>query len=214
MAKVIVDHREDKKMVVALAKAGIDYEIKQLNVGDFILQTRIGDDIETIAIERKVQNDFLNSIFDKRLLVQLMNLKENYKNILLVIEGDENLFSMRDIHPNAIRGMLLSLLVDFKVQIIYTRNYKDTALYIKCLIDKLGKIRKPVSLSDRRKPLTKDEYKLYMIESLPGVGPVLAKNLFDRFGSVKGILSASLNELKSVEGVGIKKAEKIKEVLE
>ena len=214
MTKVIVDHREDKRMIIALAKSGVDYEIKQLNVADFILQSKVNNEVETIAIERKSQNDFLNSIFDKRLLVQLANLRENYKNALLIVEGDENLFSMREIHPNAIRGMILTLVTYFKVPLIYTRNYSDTAMYIKTLVERLGKSRKPISLSDRRKPLTKEDYKLYLIESLPDVGPTLAKNLIGKFGSMKGVLNASMKELTEVEGVGKKKAEKIKEVLE
>lgn len=41
-----------------------------------------------------------------------------------------------------------------------------------------------------------------IIDDVPGVGPVLRKRLLRRFGSVDGIRSASIAELREIEGVG------------
>jgi len=214
MTKVIVDSREDKKMLRALDKVGVPYEVKQLNVADFVVKTKIGGKEDTISIERKTQNDFINSIIDKRLLNQVNMMRKNYKVSLLIIEGVENLYSMRNIHPNAIRGFMVTLVFDYGVQIVTTRNYKDTALFIQRIVERLNKARKPLSLSDRRIPLTVNEQKLYVLESLPGVGPVLAKNLLKEFGSVEKVFLASVDELQDVDKMGPKKAKKIKEIIE
>ncbi len=52
---------------------------KQLVAADYI----IGD----TAIERKTSSDFCQTVFEKRLFIQLLKMKEKYKNAVLVIEG-------------------------------------------------------------------------------------------------------------------------------
>src|SRR3989344_2626517 len=113
MTKVIVDHRETKNIIKELIKHKLDVEVKQLNIADFVLQTSdINNKEKTIGIERKTKQDFLNSIIDKRIINQLIILKENFKLPLLIIEGDENIYALSNIHPNAIRGMLSSIAID------------------------------------------------------------------------------------------------------
>ena len=45
--------------------------------------------VKDLAIERKTGHDFLNSIIDKRILNQLITLKENFPLQLLIIETDK-----------------------------------------------------------------------------------------------------------------------------
>jgi excinuclease ABC subunit C len=47
------------------------------------------------------------------------------------------------------------------------------------------------------------------LDGIPGVGPETRKRLFDRFGSVAGVRAASRAELRTVDGVGEKTAERI-----
>jgi Fanconi anemia group M protein len=46
------------------------------------------------------------------------------------------------------------------------------------------------------------------------VGPVTARKLLEEFGSVEGVMRASLKDLQKVEGIGKKIAQNIREVLE
>ena len=55
---------------------------------------------------------------------------------------------------------------------------------------------------------------LYLLQGLPQVGPMLAKRLIEHFRSVSRIMSASIQELTEVEGIGRVSAEKIRRVLE
>jgi excinuclease ABC subunit C len=47
------------------------------------------------------------------------------------------------------------------------------------------------------------------LDGIPGVGPETRKRLFDRFGSVEGVRTASRSELQTVDGVGERTADRI-----
>lgn len=212
MKKVIVDHREPKELIRELAK-DLDIEKKQLITADYIIQSKNNQGKEiTVGIERKTLNDFLNSIIDKRILQQLIYLKENFQVPILIIEGRENIYMIRKFHPNAIRGMLASIAIDFQVPILQTKNYRDTASLIKVISKRLEKPRSIPSLLKKRKPTTLKEQQEYMIESLPSVGPTLAKSLLKKFKSVKKVLNATEEKLQKVKKLGPKKSKLIKKV--
>lgn len=214
MPKIIIDNREPKELIRELAK-DTDIEIKQLITADFIIQTKNKEGKEiTVGIERKTIMDFLNSIIDKRLLQQLIYLKDNFNIPLLVIEGEENIYMIRNFHPNAIRGMLSSIAIDFQIPILQTKNYRDTASLIRVIAKRLEKPSSIISLLKKRKPLTLKEQQEYLISSLPLVGPTLSKSLLTHFKSIKNIINASSEELQKVEKLGPKKAKLIKDIIE
>src|SRR3989344_6672628 len=158
MARIIVDYREDKNIVKELYKHNVDTEIKSLVYADFIMQIKdVNDNVKDLGIERKTLNDFLNSIIDKRILTQLIALKENFPLQLLILEGEENIYAIRNFHPNSIRGMLSSIAIDYQIPIIYTKNYRDTAAYLALISKRLEKPKRHISLLSKRKPLTLKE---------------------------------------------------------
>ena len=170
--------------------------------------------VKDLAIERKTGNDFLNSIIDKRILTQLIALKENFPLQLLILETDRNLYSLRDFHPNSIRGMLSSIAIDYQIPILYTKNYRDTAAYLALIAKRLEKPKRHISLVSKRKPLTLKEQQEYLIEGLPGIGSSLAKSLLSKFKSVKNVINAKEDKLRKVEKIGDKKSKVIREVLD
>ncbi|MEK6826453.1 MAG: ERCC4 domain-containing protein [Nanoarchaeota archaeon] len=212
MVKIIIDHREPRQLIRELAKDH-NIEIKQLLTADFIIQGKDpeGKDI-SIGLERKTSSDFLNSIIDKRIIQQLLYLKENFTSTLLIIEGTENIYKIRNFHPNAIRGMLASITIDFQIPILQTRSYRDTAALINTIATRLEKPKKLFPLLKKRKPPTLKEQQGLIIESLPYVGPTLAKSLLKKFKSVKNIINASSQDLQEIEKIGKKKSEEIKKV--
>ena len=216
MPKVIVDYRESNSGIIKeLVKKDIEVEKQQLITADFVIQTKdLNNEIQTVGVERKKQNDFINSIIDKRIINQLINLKENFTVPLLIIEGSENIYEMRKFHPNAIRGMLVSIAVDYQIPIIHTRNYRDTAALLAVIAKRLEKPKKLISLLKKRKPLSLIEHQELILESLPGVGPKIAKSLLERFKTVKNVINANEKDLQLVEKIGKKKSAEIKRVLE
>ena len=205
--RIYVDIRERNTDILRILREKAMIEIRQLPVGDFILSDRI-------AIERKTIDDFLQSIIDKRLLSQAEELSRNFEIPLMIIEGGRDMYSLRDIHPNAIRGALASLSIDFGISIIPTINEEDTANTL-LLIAKREQFPedREIALRGEKKPLTLEEKQKYIIESLPNVSAVLARRLLEKFGTVRDIMNASKKELMDVEGIGKGKAESIYEVL-
>ena len=206
--KIVVDHRETSSDVVnELVRLGAEIEVKQLEVGDFILSDRVG-------VERKTVGDFLQSLVDKRLLEQAKQLGESFERPILILEG-EGLFSRRAIHPNAIRGALAALAVDFGVSILPARDEEETAAMLMTIArrEQIEQARE-VSIRGERKALTLPEQQRFVVEGLPGVSAVLAKRLLEHFGTVEGVMSASERELQEVRGIGKEKAREIRKVLE
>ena len=212
--EIIADYRE-KKIILELSKKHIKVNTKSLISADFIIQSKTIEDKEVlVGIERKTIIDFLNSIIDKRIITQLIALKENFDISILIIEGEENIYQVRNFHPNSIRGMLSAIAIDLQIPVLYTKNEKDTTSYLETIAKRLQSKRKNISLLKSRKPITQKELQEYIVESFPGVGPTLAKSLLKKFRSIKSIVNTNEKELQEVEKIGKKKAKSIKEILE
>lgn len=215
MTKIIIDNRENKNIIKELIKEGVEIERKQLDIADFILQTKnLNNQIQNVGVERKTINDLLNSIIDKRLINQVLIMKENFDISLLIIEGEENIYSLRDFHPNSIRGIISTIAIDFQIPTIYTKNEKDTAKYLSLIAKRLEKTRKPLSLTPKRKPLTKQEKQIYLVESLPGIGPTLAKSLLKEFKTIKNLINAEEKDLQKIDKIGKIKSKELKSLFE
>ena len=203
--KIIIDYREKNCLIASeLVSMGFVIEFRELKVADYL--------VKDTAIERKTINDFISSMINKRLLKQLEELQQ-YKNKLLIIEGIEEQELYTDsrewtgMNPNAIRGFLLSILLKYKVPIIFTKNYKDSAKFIAILSKKQ---EKELPLNVTKKNLNKKERLQFILESFPGIGPKTAKKLLKKFKTLRSIFNASEEELKEVLG---KKAESFKELI-
>lgn len=199
---IYADSREGNSRVLReLDKLDAIIEVKSLPVADYQVSDEVG-------IERKTAKDFAGSIIDKRLYKQAKGLVENFRNPVIILEGDELYSSL--LNPNAIRGALASIAVDFGIPIIPTRSEEDTAaMVMRIAIREQMHERPEIQVRTTKKPLTLYEQQLYIVESLPNIGPVTAKKLLAEFGSVKNIINASESDLKSVEGIGDKIAKGI-----
>jgi Fanconi anemia group M protein len=204
--KIYIDNRESP-LIKKLLKEKADIELVQLEVGDYILSDRV-------CAERKTIDDFLSSIIDKRLLTQAAELKRNFECPILILEGWKDLYTQRNMHPNAIRGALAALAIDFNIPVIPSQDEEDTSgiLYMIARREQEDE-KRAVSLRGEKKPMTLSEKQQYVIESLPNVSAVLSKRLLEKFDSVQNVMNASEKELTQVEGIGEKKAEEIRNVI-
>jgi len=207
--KVFADFREKGSGVIKeLVDSGYKVMLTKLENADFLLSKRVGVEVKTVE-------DFVQSIIDVRLLQQVKDLKRNFEKPLLVIEGDEDIYSIRNVHPNSVRGMLATIAVSYGIPILYTKNSKETA----ALFDTIAKRENSEDSSEfnphgSRKPLTLKEQQEYLISALPGIGPTLAKPLLKKFGTVKKVINAKPDKLEKVEKIGKQKAKQIKDVVE
>ncbi len=204
---VFADTREgNSKVIRHLSEMEIDVKVQAMAVGDY----QVSDEV---VIERKTAKDFVDSIVDKRLFKQARSLMEEFKRPLIILEGDDLYNGM--INPNAIRGSIASIALDFGISIIPTRNAQDTAAMIKRIaIREQSGEKTPIQIRTDKKPVNLWEQQLFIIESLPNIGPVNAKNLLEHFGTVDNIINASESQLQEVEGIGKKTAANIRKVVD
>lgn len=204
---VFADTREgNSKVIRHLSEMEIDVKVQAMAVGDY----QVSDEV---VIERKTAKDFVDSIVDKRLFKQARSLMEEFKRPLIILEGDDLYNGM--INPNAIRGSIASIALNFGISIIPTRNAQDTAAMIKRIaIREQSGEKTPIQIRTDKKPVNLWEQQLFIIESLPNIGPVNAKNLLEHFGTVANIINASESQLQEVEGIGKKTAVNIRKVVD
>jgi Fanconi anemia group M protein len=190
-----------------MLKKKCNIEEKQLKVGDYLLSKRV-------CVERKAIGDFLQSIVDSRLFKQLSNMNESYDNPVLIIEGDENIFTERKIHENAINGALASIAIDYAIPILWTKNQLETANLLFAIARReQTDMKKSIRLREKIQPRSENEESEFLLSGLPNISTVLAKRLLKHFGSPLSVFNASIEQLLEVEGVGKEKAEAIYKVL-
>lgn len=203
---ILVDDRETRSGVAQNLSLmdTVTANTQTLAVGDYIVS-------EDIAIERKTTEDFLDTIVDERsIFEQIGDLANNYEKPILLLEGGSP-FGRRNIHPNAIRGVLSSLIADFDVSIIYTDDEDETAEMLASLAVREQDESDSSTPSEhaQKSSRTVPEQQVYIVSSFVSVGPVTAELLLESFGSIEAIVTASRDDLQRVEGVGEQTADKI-----
>jgi len=205
---IFVDSRESN-LADLLHNKGAKVNLGALKTGDFILS-------EDVGCERKEISDFVSSLLDGRLFDQAKRMKETFTKPFFILEGDFNLFfSVRNVQPSALFGSLAALVIDWGIPILFTKNKNETAELL-LTVAKREQIEKKKSISARgsHKPQTITDSQQFFIEGLPQIGPEAAKSLLKHFGSPKDIANASIDELMKVEGIGDKRAELIRKILD
>ncbi len=205
--KIVADYREKASPVIKelFSNNDVAIEMTNLDIGDYVVS-------EDVCIEFKTKEDFVNSLIDGRLFNQAINLRNKYKKPLIIVQGLEDLFSVRNLNENSIRGLLISLAVDYKIPVIFTKNPKDTAAYL-LLIAKKEQIENKKSIAlHTKKPRTIKEIQEYIVASLPNIGSILSKPLLNHFKTIRNLANASIDELLKVENIGPEKAKTIYDV--
>ena len=206
-ACIYVDHREKGSQVIKeLITMGASIQLEQLETADYVLSPRVG-------VEFKTMDDFLQSIIDGRLLPQVRDMKGNFERTLVVVEGTQDIYTSRNIHPNAVKGVLAAMTVNFGQPVLFTRTPKETAELLMTIAKReKEQYGKTYSLHGDKKPFVLSERQEFLISSLPHVGPQLARDLLEHFKSIKSIIDASEEELQQVPKVGPKIAKEIRHV--
>lgn len=202
---VYTDVRENE--LIKELKDRVVVRTKQLAVGDFLLSDRL-------VVERKTSEDFLQSMINGRLFKQLEEMTSNFERPVLIIEG-KDLFSLRNIHPNAIKGALYSIYIDYRIPIIWSKNIEETASVLFSMAKREQKEEKrEIQIKGEKKPVTTRDFQERIVSSFPNVNSVLGKRILEEFKTVKNFINADEDKLQKVEGIGKEKSKKIKEVIE
>ena len=208
--EIVVDQRElDSSIAKELSKRdGIETRLETLAVGDYVLSDRV-------AVERKSVADFLDTLAggDRSMFEQVGDLTRNYSRPIVIIEGT-NLYGERNIHPNAIRGAVASLAVDFNASVLRTDDEDETTELLETIATREQQTReRSVSVHGEKQAKTRAEQQEYVVSSIADIGPVTARALLEQFGTVEAVMTARRDDLQDVTGVGEITADTIREIV-
>ena len=208
--EIVVDQRElDSSIAKELSKRdGVVTRLETLAVGDYVLSDRV-------AVERKSVADFLDTLAggDRSMFEQVGDLTRNYSRPIVIIEGT-NLYSERNIHPNAIRGAVASLAVDFNASVLRTDDEDETTALLETVAAREQQTRnRAVSVHGEKQAKTRAEQQEYVVSSIADIGPVTARALLEALGSVEAVMTARNDDLQEVTGVGEITADTIREIV-
>jgi len=202
---VIVDFREDDSSIRELIEdMGALVKPLSLKVGDYLCSDRV-------CVERKTGEDFISSITDGRLFEQASELKENFSKPILLIEGG---YSKGRLNENAVRAAIASIVLDYEIPIIMTKNREDTAKTIFWIANREQMItKKGIGIGGKKKPKDIKDLQEHVISSLPGVSVVLSKRILKEFKTIKKFADATEGELGKVRGIGKVLAKRLHKLL-
>jgi Fanconi anemia group M protein len=144
---------------------------------------------------------------------QVGDAGRHYARPVVIVEG-EDLYGERNVHPNAIRGALSALAVDFGASVLRTEDEDDTADLLEVIATREQETAdREVSIHGEKASKTLAEQQEYVVASIAEVGPVTARSLLAHFGTVEAVMTANQEDLVEVDGVGEVTAERIREVV-
>jgi Fanconi anemia group M protein len=218
-----IDCREND--LIALLEENKENEkwtVKQLPVADIWIG--IGDDSMIknggIVIERKTIADFEASFLDGRYREQrgriLSFCHENKTQPMYILEGALSSATGR-LQQKAIMKLINRLILHYQIPVYHTKSLDETAELVQTLVEQwkddpsaLQRATELVKVTDGihvQKKANASDPRFFAISCLTqctGVSVKMAESLIDAFGSLKGVMNASLKEIEQVK-VGSRK---------
>ena len=203
---ISIDYREKPSgLPDLLVDEGFEVAISKLPYCDYVINNEI-------SIERKTGRDFAISIIDGRLFKQASWMRKKTNRPVFLLEGSPFKIDV-DIHKKAIKGAMLSIQVVWYIPIIYSRSMEDTCNIFKILTAQQENQTELLELRHGFRSKRMISKRLYLLQGLPNIGPVMALRLIKHFKTVHHIMNASIDELMEVEGIGENTADKIQDIL-
>jgi DNA excision repair protein ERCC-4 len=199
---VLVDHRErDSAIPGALVAAGLDVQLTDLPVGDYVLGLGL-------AVERKGSADLGASIRDGRIFDQAMRLQSAFAQAVLMVEGEP-----RGISEDAWRGAVCRLVED-GFTVLHSLDVEDSAAWI-IRLAKRARRAGPTTRTEgpRRAPRHPSAQAEAMLSVVPGISTAMARSLLAAHGSIAAVAAAAPRGLRRHPGIGPVRATRLAEAL-
>ena len=198
---ICVDDRECRSTLWPLLISAQDFRVscKRLNIGDYVLA-------ETWLFERKTVSDFITSLCDGRLFAQALRMQNTPYSPALIVEGAAQMLSDCGVRREAIQGALVTLTLLMQIPVLRSRSPEETLKLFRYTADKQQTWINGAVQRHGVRPRGKAALQNYILQRLPRVGPQRAADLLKHFGTVEAVLTASVDELELVTGIGTKTA--------
>ena len=133
---------------------------------------------------------------------------------LLIIEGSGRELDQIRIRREALQGALISVSLILGIPVLRSQHPEETAQLILMANRQVETAASGAIQRHGYRPKGKSRRQLFVLQSLPGIGPKRASLLLDRFGSVTEVITASAEQLAAVDSIGKQTAENIKWAVE
>ncbi len=208
-SRVVADERE--------RASGVPEELSKLNVRVYFSRLPVADYVlnPEVAVERKSVRDLVSSVYDSRLFYQAAKISAAYAKPFLLVEGDSKEVESLARNLKSFYGAIANVTMAYGLRVLYTANPRETALAIAELLSHARAkplARMPSELPPKAKTVPLQQ--LYLVSSMPGIGRKLAEKLLSKYGTPRRVMALTAGELAMTQGIGWKKAEKIKVVLD
>jgi Fanconi anemia group M protein len=214
-----------------LIERGVKVQAANLTAGTYLVTG-------TCAILHVPVSEFSRWISDKTIFRRVTEFKRAVSEPILIIEGAEN-GEARTVSPSALRGALAFVAVHNRVPVLFSADAKESSDLIYAMVNQVQNgMGLTLDASAVATPATSDEDESatpgdhshdgngnrngngsaggelinlpeQIVRMVPEIGPVTARALLKRFGSLRGVFAANAQDLTKVDGIGPKKAKMI-----
>lgn len=213
----VADTTEKRSKIPKLLESlNATVEFRRLEVGDYI----VTGPSKAVCFSLKSAEDYLGSIVNDHLHSELYNISANYDRAILIVHGsiEKALWYRklkRQIYANYLAGCVIRESDTGKqapVSVVNFQSIYDAVQFMKTVHDLITNddiLREPTALKVK---FSEEKQRLLAVQYMlkpAGVGPKRAKDIKDKFKTIKGITEATVEQLMEVPGIGNKIAEEI-----
>ena len=205
---IVADDRERESGILELLgeQAGVELVVRRLETGDYLVGSNV-------VVERKTLGDFAASIVDARLFKQATRMANSSLRPMYIIEGGVSDLRKVGLTREALQGALISLSLIFNIPVLRSMDTEETARLLIYAASQLKRVGENFWPEARSKAKSSRAKKLRLLQALPGIGPEKARALLAEFASIENCMSASVDELTRIPGIGGKTALAIRDVV-
>ena len=216
---IIIDSREKKELRKWLFLRGIRYKVAALPTGDYLFYNK-DNPKQRVLIERKNIGDLVSSYIDGRLKSQFKRMAEEPFPILLVTGTIKDLRGKLPFKPDErlVEKVLAEAVIryGFRSIIWIVGGFKEPKteglLFAVNALKELA--NNNLDNIPDKKIVRKGNPSISTIKILLNIPSNVAEALLIKFGTVRTIIDATDKQLLSVEGVGITRVKRIREILD
>lgn len=197
ITRVVADDRERDSPVLGFLRERKDVrlEVRRLEAGDYEVSGKC-------LLERKTVADFARSLVDGRLFRQAYRLRGTGWPCAVILEGRLGDLGGIQVRRESLQGAMITLSLVHQIPVFRALDSEEAARLLVYTGRQLEREEIAGVPKAGRRCTQRRRAQLLVLQAMPGIGPKRARLLLDRFGSVKGVVNASEEELDSVRGLG------------
>jgi ERCC4-type nuclease len=200
-----VDDRESRCPVVELLRQSPDFEVTvtRLKLGDYRLDGRF-------LFERKTMPDLVAAIIDGRLFSQALRLARTPLRPAIILEGTARDLAESGMRWEAVQGALVTVALFCGIPLLRTRTPEETVRTMLFTARQGQTLASGALPRPGYRPRGKRARQLYILQGLPRIGPERALSLLEHFGGIEAVMTAKVEALRAVPGIGRQIAEALR----